>query len=333
MDNTCNADPCYSDKIKEKEKRIIKCSSPGCHKQFHVGCVGHGKCSDKELKNLFFVCSRCEMYLNYSADIARKSFMDELEARLDTFKKDLFLSIDNKIREEKEKIIQHNESLALSLKTDIEESLNELKKQTTEANDFALALIKDNEQNIRKISKDQKRAPNNPDICETESASLPNVHHLYLASIDVSDTNNDIAFLLKENKLDLTDVTILSARGSFKKKKYVIVSFLNREQLLRFKMSYMNCMLAKTWYLLDKPPLSPDERKTKQSTTTISYRQNKSQVNRTNKQHFNGNKFATNRQSVNNNLSKNEKGPEIMPDLTNLSQIVQFMKSIKEIMA
>ena len=116
----CCAKPCLvNDKTKDREKRTIPCNSPGCPKVFHALCIGHGKKTDKELSNFFFVCLKCEEYLNYSADIARKSFMTDLDVRLHDLRISIDKSIDEKIQLESERI---DEKIRLECRKIMEEA-------------------------------------------------------------------------------------------------------------------------------------------------------------------------------------------------------------------
>lgn len=102
MTNSCKcfADSCViGDKAKEREKRIVVCNSPGCQMQFHAACIGHSKMSERELKNMFFVCLKCKAYLEYSAQIAKESFLSELDSRLDSLKNSILRMVDDKIEE------------------------------------------------------------------------------------------------------------------------------------------------------------------------------------------------------------------------------------------
>ena len=145
----CYAEPCVvSDKSKEREKRIISCNSPGCQKQFHVTCVGHSKTTDREMQNIFFVCTTCESYINYSAEIARKSIMNELDIKLDKLKHSIYQSIDEKIQVESAKILEQTQSLYNTWSENIMEKLNEVRNQATDANDLAINFMKESNQKI-----------------------------------------------------------------------------------------------------------------------------------------------------------------------------------------
>ena len=76
---------------------MLDCSTPGCSKRFHAICVGHGKATEKELNKLFFVCLRCEAYLNYSAEIARKSIISDIDMKLEAIKIAIYETVDQKI--------------------------------------------------------------------------------------------------------------------------------------------------------------------------------------------------------------------------------------------
>ena len=123
----CCGDPCIvHEKSKEKEKRFIECSSPGCTKKFHAVCIGHEKASGKELKRLFFVCLSCEDYLNYSAEIARKSLVADLDNRLDALKTSILETVDLKISRMKDSITQETKLLCDYLKVEFDRKLNDV---------------------------------------------------------------------------------------------------------------------------------------------------------------------------------------------------------------
>ena len=94
----CCAESCLiNDKSKGKERRTIPCSSPGCEKSFHAVCIGKLKSTDKELADMFFICLRCEDYLKYSAEIAHRSIMSELDRRLASIEKSVYNAIDDRL--------------------------------------------------------------------------------------------------------------------------------------------------------------------------------------------------------------------------------------------
>lgn len=168
----CCAEPCIvNDKSKERDKRIIDCSSPGCVKSFHVSCIGQAKTSDKDLQNLFFVCLRCESYLNYGAEIARKSFIKVLDDKLDSLKQSIYDTIDEKIRSEGEKLLQQSQLVSQSMAKEFDEKLDEVRKLATEANDFTLALIKENNEKVAKFQADFQTHPSRDSI-ETDELKV-----------------------------------------------------------------------------------------------------------------------------------------------------------------
>ena len=145
----CFAEPCIvNDKSKEPEKRTVPCNSPGCSKTFHAICVGQGRTPDKELNNLFFVCLKCEAYLNYSADIARKSFMADLDSKLQDLRSSIDRSIDEKIRQESDKIMEQTKLLCESVARKCDEKIKEVKNLANDTGELNLSLVKEKFANI-----------------------------------------------------------------------------------------------------------------------------------------------------------------------------------------
>ena len=93
------------------DKRKVMCQSPACSKVFHAACIGRSKTSDKEMSNLFFVFSRCETFLKYSADIAQKAFLGALDKKLDALRESIYQSFDERIASENKKIIQQTQTI------------------------------------------------------------------------------------------------------------------------------------------------------------------------------------------------------------------------------
>ena len=148
----CQAEPCVlSDKSKERDKRIVVCSSPGCEKQFHAACIGQAKKSDKELSNLFFVCLRCEAYLKYSAEIAHKLISSELDAKLTALKESIHETIEEKITNERALILEQTNSLFDSFSRQFEDKLGEVKRVAADAERSVHGLLKVQEKSIQTL--------------------------------------------------------------------------------------------------------------------------------------------------------------------------------------
>ena len=146
---TCSSEPCVlTDRAKDREKRFVACSSPGCQKHFHAACVGLAKKSEKELNNLFFVCLKCEAYLNYSAEIARKSVMSELDDKLHNLKSSILQSVDEKIKNESTLIKQQAQALCDSVIKQFDEKISELRSHTNDANEFVLSALRNKESKV-----------------------------------------------------------------------------------------------------------------------------------------------------------------------------------------
>ena len=155
--NECLAEPCIiNERSKEREKRLLSCGSPGCRKLFHVACVGKAKVSDKELAGLFFVCLRCEAYLKYSADIARKSIMTELDIRLAALEKSIYQYIDQRFKKETDKL-----KLQLELKIDrsskcLDEKLSELDGEVRDTIDSLSKRLEKSENDFSRLEFELK---------------------------------------------------------------------------------------------------------------------------------------------------------------------------------
>lgn len=153
--NDCFADSCViNDKSKEREKRKIVCASPGCLKEFHAACIGRQKASDKELNNIFFVCTRCETYLSYSADIAKKNIMSEIDSKINDLKKSLYQAIDEKIGLEFSRISTQTNTLIDASTQRFGEKIDGLRIQVTEANDFVLNTLQEKHKKMKQIEEE-----------------------------------------------------------------------------------------------------------------------------------------------------------------------------------
>ena len=150
--NECSADTCIiNDKSKEREKRKIFCASPGCSKDFHTACIGRPKVSDKELNMLFFVCTRCETYLSYSADIAQKTIMNKIDTKMNELEKSLLQTINEKINFECSKISAQTNTLIDSFKRCFEEKIEELKSKSTATNNFVKDSLQDKDKKVKQL--------------------------------------------------------------------------------------------------------------------------------------------------------------------------------------
>ena len=151
----CLAEPCIVNaKSKDREKRFIECNSPGCSKSFHAHCIGHAKMPDKDLNNFFFVCSKCKAFLEYSADIARASLLSELETKLNVFQISILEKVEDRLRAECTNLSRETKSVIDSFTSHINEKINEVKLQTSEANEFTLSIIRDKEKDIDFLKTD-----------------------------------------------------------------------------------------------------------------------------------------------------------------------------------
>lgn len=156
MENhVCSAEPCVvSVKSKDREKRFIECNSPGCSKTFHALCIGHAKTPEKEINNLFFVCSKCKTFLEYSADIARTSILSDLDNKLDSFQRLILDKVEDRLKAECANLSRETKSLIDSFSSNINEKLNEVKLQANEANEFTLSLLRDKEKDFDVLKTD-----------------------------------------------------------------------------------------------------------------------------------------------------------------------------------
>lgn len=128
MSSVCHCNPCIlHEKSKEKEKRLVECNSPGCTKVFHAVCIGHGKISERELNKLFFVCQRCENFLSYGAEIARKSIATVLDNRIDDLKKVMLDTMDEKISSMRTSILEETKLMCDAITADFEVKLRDIK--------------------------------------------------------------------------------------------------------------------------------------------------------------------------------------------------------------
>lgn len=156
--NVCSADSCIvNDKSKDREKRKIVCAGPGCSKEFHTRCIGRPKVSDKELNNMFFLCTRCETYLSYSADMSRKSIMSEMDCKIKELKESLFKVIDEKITSECSKISARTNCRIDSISKSFGEKIEELRSQTTQANTFALNFVHECDQRMKEMHDEMSK--------------------------------------------------------------------------------------------------------------------------------------------------------------------------------
>ena len=182
--NDCSSETCMiNDKSKEREKRKVVCASPGCLKEFHTLCIGRPKVSDKELNNMFFVCTRCETYLSYSADIARKTIMMEIDLKIDELKKSLHHKFDTKINLECSKISAQTNALIDSFTHRFEGRLEDLRSQATEANDLVRGLI---------LEKDTKVNEMQDEISSLKSHCLGEINQ---AKVSFKSIANQVALL------------------------------------------------------------------------------------------------------------------------------------------
>jgi len=130
---------------------MISCSSPGCGKQFHVGCTGQGRSSDKDLNGFFFVCLRCETFLQYSAEIAKKSFLADFECRLSLLEKSIHEKVEERIRYERERTTQELEAHFKSIVSQIEGRIEAIQTQSTKTCDQLLDKLKEKEEHMESI--------------------------------------------------------------------------------------------------------------------------------------------------------------------------------------
>lgn len=151
LKSSCFAEPCIiNEKTKEREKRTVSCNSPGCQKVFHATCIGHGRTSDKELNNLFFECLKCGTFLNYSAEIARKSFMTDFDNKLQDLRTSIDKALDEKIRLESDRIMHETRKLCEAVAKQCDEKITYIQKQVTDVDalrsefqSLKLSLMKD----------------------------------------------------------------------------------------------------------------------------------------------------------------------------------------------
>ena len=117
---------------------------------------GKNQISDKELASLFFVCLRCEAYLKYSADIARKSIMSELDTRLAAFEKSIYEYIDQRFKKETDEL-----KLQIELKVDrssklLDKKLSDLDDEVRNTIDLVSKRLTKNENDFLRLESEFK---------------------------------------------------------------------------------------------------------------------------------------------------------------------------------
>ena len=146
QDLKCHADVCsVTEKSRDREKRKIVCQNPGCSRDFHASCIGYSRSSDKEISNIFFVCSRCETFLKYSADIAQKALLGKMDKKLDDLKESIYRTLEERLAAENQRIIEQTKAIMNSAIEEMNLKLSDLNKSTEKANETIQSVLKSHE--------------------------------------------------------------------------------------------------------------------------------------------------------------------------------------------
>lgn len=132
-DNLACAQPNCNKPKNDKSKRLIECSGPGCGRSFHSSCIGWNKILEKDLKNKYFVCLKCEYFLKHGSELALQRF----EERLLTLRKDILCETETQIDAAAKKITLNYKAELHEVSSNLNGLLeNEIEKLNEKLNNY-----------------------------------------------------------------------------------------------------------------------------------------------------------------------------------------------------
>lgn len=238
--DACCAQPCLlNDKSKEREKRILSCSSPGCVKSFHVGCIGKSKISDKELMGLFFICLRCERYLEYGAEISRKTLMTEFDNKLIALEESILKTINERFEKEVEYLKRHTMSLLDQSTKLYEDKLKNLNSDVQVSLDSFERLLKEKDKAIVSLKSELQSLNEQCTHNLSEMKATYNSVNVKMSSID--SLNRKKSFIIRNYpERDNSNETLENVLMSIARPLNIEQELRNIEQAFRLGKPHHN---------------------------------------------------------------------------------------------
>ena len=146
--------------------------------------------------------------------------------------------------------------------------LNELQKDTTNSINLINTDISDmkktltaHDKRLTDISTSILRSAEATTKATTSTANInDNGKTLYMTSIEADLTLEEIRLILQDYDVILAGILLQEVKGNFTTKKYIKVSAQDPKCLSKLKISFNSSKVSSSWYLRDRPPLSPEQR-------------------------------------------------------------------------
>ena len=281
---TCDADSkCAHDKWKDKPKytRLLICQSPNCDKHFHAGCIGYEKKSESEIKNLFFLCTKCTEYVTQTNQMveslinsamtnlkesiyeeirnAKKDIMEVIRTEISSFKSEMedrlhLVSINNN-----ETTTGGSKHLQIPL---LEQEMIQTTLNTSSDNDTAIQVDAPTTEEViqQDATEDADKAPGileiQTNVLTTEEEIDQDIEKIkivckewFLSGVEAYLNIDQIKNILQDNKVCTYGIQLEEQEGSFVKRKFVRVVSKNNTALARLLTTFRDSTLGSKWNL------------------------------------------------------------------------------------
>jgi len=248
MVNECRVSK--ENKSAKKHTRLVICGI--CQSKFHSLCIGYEDKSEADFNACkdCFVCTRC---YNITEVITEKICM-KVSQLLSSFSVDIqssFKSLMNCTKIEDTNIKSLNE-ITQSIESKTSDEIAHVNKIVT--SDKCI----DTQSNIE-ISGNTS--------CENKTATKTEAHAknksaltYYLCSVENVLTIDDVHLILADANISMSGIKITEAAGTFKNKKYLIISSDDNVKMFNFKLCFSSSNLNGTWFLRTTPPRVPNSK-------------------------------------------------------------------------
>lgn len=227
---------CVSDKVKDKRRtRVIACNGPGCNKTFHAACIGFDSKTDAEIKDLFFLCTRCDEYLRHTTNCIAGKLFDKLSPlikRIEVIEATLASNTVN---------LCHDVVLTNDSDDSNNHGVNNVDHDVNDdrASNIVIETIADKPVIVTRMSQEASH-----NTCEP----------LYLCGVETNLSTDDVAFILNDDGVITDGIVFEKPEGSFKRKRFFVASSSNPRSLFYLKQTFIHSKLNGTWFLCDKAP-------------------------------------------------------------------------------
>jgi len=207
-----------------------------------------------EEKTKMFACDKCNYFIERVSDIVTdkvSSAIGKLIERLETKIECLEKQTDNHLGDghsvDEEQLSCHSPKINNSRESEVPTS--NLHSDTVSAiiENTESPSVNNNKPPTSTNQQEQQRKERNDNV----------TGKVFLCSIEKNLSKSDIQFILEDAGIDMKDIEILEAEGNFKNKRYVEIKSNKQICLFKFKISFGQCNLNKTWFVRNSPPKSP----------------------------------------------------------------------------